>query len=258
MLFRSTLEEYRALAALAFANDRRAADAPVISQLPRATLSSCAYVGSVTDSAAIIDAAFSIAVADDDWAVLPLGMTEQTVGSLELDGKPAYAITDGGCLFLPVKGAGTHTGAMRLLLPVTRDSDVSAVAGFFPPAAARYATLTIPGRVEPVADDAARAVYDRELNRTTLIIAPGGDAGLSVKWRPIHGARETDALTEADQTLTVDLSRGSARIDWSATVSVHRRQTDQLAFDVPGNIEFFAIQGPLVLEIGRASCRERV
>jgi len=244
-----TLEEYRNLVELATA--RRFMKKDVVLPPVQAVLSEVVYEGEARESTARFQATFKVSVTSDKWVSCELGLTLGGLGEITLDNRPAPVVSDQGKLYLLVKGAGLHTGTLRLSLPLTREEDVVRLAGYLLSAASSVVRLTVPGQVTALGEAgplvterlSAGQAGDAALDRTRFVLALGRLNQVDLKWKGRREGEKNPALFLARQEISYLLERASPGFVWHARVTIARRKADRLVFREPPGSRVVRLSG---------------
>ena len=240
-----TLEEYRALVALATAQD--AARRPVVLPPLKAVLAEAVYRGRASETAVRFDATFEVSVTEDPWVRCDLGPAMPGLGSVTLDGHPAWVVLERGRAYLILKGVGRHAGTLSFTMPIRKDEDLQKLEGPLLAAATSVAHLDVPGRATPEgASGVLETAYDEGQDATHFTLALGGRGALALAWRRKFGADRNEALLRAEQQISYLLERASPGFRWAARVSIARRKTAELLFIEPPGGRVVKLAGPQI------------
>jgi len=260
-----SLEEYRALVALAAIQSRKSQNTDSVLPPVKSSLAEVVYTASAGENSARFDAAFKVTVTGADWVRCDLGVL-LNAGRILLDGQPAWVVTDSGRAYLLIKGEGQHTGMLSFSVPLQRDEDVQKLSCPLLRAASAVIHLDVGGRATLIDDSyPAETRFDEAAAITHFSLAlgsagTGGKAGgaLNLSWKRKYDTQKSPPLLLGEQEIAYLLERANPVFRWQARVTIARRKADELIFSEPPGGRMVRLNGPNVHSWHRDGTQLRV
>ncbi len=205
-------------------------------------LSRASYSGTLRGDAVAWSGELTVELLGTDSITLPLFPASVTLSNVQVDGREASILVQGGAFTTLVKGRGRHVVRVGFEVPVIRDAGPPQVKLAIPEVPVSRFELVLPGKKEVSTTPAASVVSQRRGDATvaTVYVPLGREVQLSWNEAVPDAVRE-ELRANAELYHAAHAEEGVLHVNAMIFYEVTRGETNVINLEVPENVEINSV-----------------